>query len=72
MFPGHVYRERVHGGVARCWRTARVSTAVTKSCQVILEYTEKRDFILAFKRGYSSKLGNETKNGPGTLKSGLT
>jgi hypothetical protein len=51
------------------------------------EYTEKRDFILAFSeaklgpghllrtradRSYSSKLGNETKNGPGPRKSGLT
>jgi len=86
MFPGHVYREKVYWW----WGQVLEDGTCIDGCDEILpsdpEYTEKKDFILAFKRGeapghllrtradrsYSSKLGNETKNGPGPRKSGLT
>src|SRR5271166_5964173 len=56
MFPGHVYREKVYWWWARCWRTARVSTAVTKSWQVILNIRRK---------GISSWPLSEAKLAPG-------
>ena len=51
MFPGHVYRDKVYWW----WDQVLEDGTSIDGCDEILpsdpEYTEKRDFILAFKRG---------------------
>ena len=51
MFLGHVYRDKVYW----CWGQVLEDGTCIDGCDEILpsdpEYTEKRDFILAFKRG---------------------
>ena len=51
MFPGHVYREKVYWW----WGQVLEDGTCIDGCDEILpsdlEYTERRDFILAFKRG---------------------
>ena len=51
MFPGHVYRDKVYWW----WGQVLEDGTCIDGCDEILpsdpEYTEKRDFILAFKRG---------------------
>jgi hypothetical protein len=58
MFAGTFIAVKCTSGGARCWRTARVSTVVTESCQVILNMRRK---------GISSWPLSEAELGPGYL-----